>query len=298
MLTAAGFVLAAPLIAAFFISNLSAAFDWQWLNKLSTTMIGLASSASALIAVGGVWLRKARSGLDQLDQLRSTLDAKVESKTEQERTRLAKAQVDAERARQAIGEAERRFAAAKEREVAAKQDFENETARGRLNRFIRGKVADASYAKHLGIIASIRKDFGQLTDIMQGDRIDKSLSEEIKKSNEQYLKMLNELLASVEISTNVQQNLMEAKPDRTPLPLLRDEERADLMNARDALQRELEQKKKPDLPSFERIILYIDDLDRCPPEKVVEVLQAIHLLLCFPLFVVVVAVDARWVSAH
>jgi KAP family P-loop domain len=86
------------------------------------------------------------------------------------------------------------------------------------------------------------------------------------------------------------------KPDRTPLPLLRDEERADLMNARDALQRELEQKKKPDLPSFERIILYIDDLDRCPPEKVVEVLQAIHLLLCFPLFVVVVAVDARWVS--
>lgn len=50
--------------------------------------------------------------------------------------------------------------------------------------------------------------------------------------------------------------------------------------------------KKP----FERIILYIDDLDRCPPEKVVEVLQAIHLLLAFPLFVVVVAVDARWVA--
>ena len=45
-----------------------------------------------------------------------------------------------------------------------------------------------------------------------------------------------------------------------------------------------------------RIILYIDDLDRCPPDRVVEVLQAIHLLLAFPLFVVVVAVDARWMS--
>ena len=45
-----------------------------------------------------------------------------------------------------------------------------------------------------------------------------------------------------------------------------------------------------------RIILYIDDLDRCPPEKVVEVLRAIHLLLAFPLFVVVVAVDARWMK--
>ena len=45
-----------------------------------------------------------------------------------------------------------------------------------------------------------------------------------------------------------------------------------------------------------RIILYIDDLDRCPPEKVVDVLRAIHLLLAFRLFVVVVAVDARWMK--
>ncbi|MBN9125394.1 MAG: hypothetical protein BGO99_13630 [Nitrosospira sp. 56-18] len=45
-----------------------------------------------------------------------------------------------------------------------------------------------------------------------------------------------------------------------------------------------------------RIVLYIDDLDRCPPNKVVEVLQAVHLLLAFPLFVVVVGVDARWIK--
>lgn len=47
-------------------------------------------------------------------------------------------------------------------------------------------------------------------------------------------------------------------------------------------------------PDLERIILYIDDLDRCPPARVVEVLQAIHLLLAFPLFVVVVGADPRW----
>jgi hypothetical protein len=45
---------------------------------------------------------------------------------------------------------------------------------------------------------------------------------------------------------------------------------------------------------LERIVLYIDDLDRCPPARVVEVLQAIHLLLAFPLFVVVVGADPRW----
>lgn len=48
------------------------------------------------------------------------------------------------------------------------------------------------------------------------------------------------------------------------------------------------------LVPIERIILYIDDLDRCPENKVVEVLQAIHLLLAFRLFVVVVGVDSRW----
>jgi hypothetical protein len=45
---------------------------------------------------------------------------------------------------------------------------------------------------------------------------------------------------------------------------------------------------------LQRMVLYIDDLDRCSPERVVEVLAAIHLMLALPLFVVVVAVDPRW----
>ncbi|MFC9662591.1 P-loop NTPase fold protein [Nocardia sp. NPDC127606] len=48
------------------------------------------------------------------------------------------------------------------------------------------------------------------------------------------------------------------------------------------------------LPSIDRIVLYIDDLDRCPPQRVVQLLEAIHLLLAVELFVVVVAVDPRW----
>jgi hypothetical protein len=45
-----------------------------------------------------------------------------------------------------------------------------------------------------------------------------------------------------------------------------------------------------------RIILLIDDLDRCPPDKVVEVLEAAQLLVKTPLFVVVVAMDVRYVT--
>lgn len=47
---------------------------------------------------------------------------------------------------------------------------------------------------------------------------------------------------------------------------------------------------------LQRIILYIDDLDRCPEDRVVEVLEAVNLLMAFPLFVVVVGVDPRWVK--
>lgn len=49
-----------------------------------------------------------------------------------------------------------------------------------------------------------------------------------------------------------------------------------------------------ELAPLSRIVLYVDDLDRCEPARVVEVLQALHLLLSTPIFVVVVAADVRW----
>ncbi|SEJ69265.1 KAP family P-loop domain-containing protein [Demequina mangrovi] len=50
-------------------------------------------------------------------------------------------------------------------------------------------------------------------------------------------------------------------------------------------------------PARERIVLYVDDLDRCSHERVVEVLETVHLLLAETGFVVVVAVDPRWLEA-
>ena len=44
-----------------------------------------------------------------------------------------------------------------------------------------------------------------------------------------------------------------------------------------------------------RIVLYIDDLDRCPPKRVIEVLEAVQLLLRTPLFIVVLGLDTRYV---
>ncbi|WP_299221901.1 P-loop NTPase fold protein [uncultured Aquimarina sp.] len=67
---------------------------------------------------------------------------------------------------------------------------------------------------------------------------------------------------------------------------------------------EVENSKKENIEKFrkhferplERIVLYIDDLDRCPEDRVVEVLEAVNLLMAYPLFVVIVGVDPRWVK--
>jgi cell division protein FtsB len=74
-----------------------------------------------------------------------------------------------------------------------------------------------------------------------------------------------------------------------------------LLNHKGEMVRENE--KKPDLEfhelfirPLERVVLYIDDLDRCSEKKVVQVLEAVNLILAYPLFVVVVGVDPRWVK--
>jgi hypothetical protein len=46
----------------------------------------------------------------------------------------------------------------------------------------------------------------------------------------------------------------------------------------------------------DRIVLFIDDLDRCAPPVVVKVLEAVQILLASDLFVVVVGVDVRWLT--
>jgi hypothetical protein len=73
-----------------------------------------------------------------------------------------------------------------------------------------------------------------------------------------------------------------------------------LFQAVDEIVKEERKKRAAGQPSDldvpDRIILYIDDLDRCSYAQVYAVLQAIHLLLAFELFVVVVGVDVKWIQ--
>lgn len=45
-----------------------------------------------------------------------------------------------------------------------------------------------------------------------------------------------------------------------------------------------------------RVVLYIDDLDRCSPDTVVQVLEAVQLLVKNRLFIAVIAIDERYIN--
>jgi hypothetical protein len=87
-----------------------------------------------------------------------------------------------------------------------------------------------------------------------------------------------------------------ARADLQALSDLLREQRDDVATGDGAAQAESEAEPKAAARAVDRVILYVDDLDRCKPADVVRVLQLVHMLLAFELFVVVVAVDARWVA--
>ena len=130
-------------------------------------------------------------------------------------------------------------------------------------------------------VEAAAKRASALNEQLEQLRADRRLSDYIRQRNEStdYTKHLG-LIARVR---------MDFKQLST---LLRDvKEEAD-----SEMKRRQEDKDNAQIlfPRIDRIVLYIDDLDRCPEKNVVEVLQAVNLLLAFPLFVVVVGVDPRW----
>ena len=169
------------------------------------------------------------------------------------------------RARAAEESAEREVAE-RERELAEFRD------RGlRLQQFVRQRAASSDYRGQLGVISKVRRDFEELVALLP--TIDRTASaEQVVAVAEAASATVGDFGAPVESSAGALTSAGTGQPVAG--------------SETDSQQ----------VPQVERIILFIDDLDRCPHEKVVEVLQAVHLLLAFRLFVVVVGVDSRWLT--
>ncbi|MCI3275844.1 P-loop NTPase fold protein [Streptomyces cylindrosporus] len=141
----------------------------------------------------------------------------------------------------------------------------------------------------------------RLQGVAQGaaDRLDQDLRE----AGERVAALTDQLAqvdAAVRLSAFLKKRSADGDTAYLPYRSLLSQVRRDLermeADLADAHQQFRERVREPAsaTPPLQRIILYIDDLDRCPPERVVEVLAAVHLMLALELFIVVVAVDARW----
>lgn len=233
----------------------------------AAALIAAVSGLAAPLALAAAWVRvNATKAVGHIRKLRPFVEAaQTEIRGRKERELEPQRQVLADKTAVA-DEARARLQVATDRLAQASSDYAAGTGRARLLSFVRERVATDSYGKHLSFVATIRRDFEALSSLMT----DASVTDvEAETAASRHSKAVEELIArSADLLTREETERLRAttKPDVNPGR------------------------------GFQRIILYIDDLDRCPPEKVIEVLQAIHLLLAFKLFVVFVAVDVRWLE--
>lgn len=226
-----------------------------------------------LIGGGFAWLRTKRKSVDSM---LNTLDAAGRQIDRMYASAQAEYNIERQRLTNEVGEGQAAIDTAKQEVQAAKRErTETITALrdmepGRvLETFVQERAASTDYRKLLGVVALIRRDFKQLSDMLrEQDNIElrQAVTEILKKDEEQ---------RALQAQAVAPDGTAGATPAAEPSEQLIDETLKDYR--------------------IDRIVLYIDDLDRCPPKQVVDVLQAIHLLLAFELFVVVVGVDARWV---
>ena len=178
----------------------------------------------------------------------------------------------------------------------------------RLASFLEDRAGSEDYRKYLGVPAMIRRDFEKLHRLLVELReqsfvlpADEAFWQDLEGKSTasddeaDVPPSVRELVDSTGVrlrKVHVQRQGAEAEP----VYVVREVGRPRTITLRrdgDTARGEIEWA----LPRIDRIVLYIDDLDRCPADRVVEVLQAVHMLLTFPLFVVVVGVDARWISS-
>jgi hypothetical protein len=269
---------------------------------LADTVRTLVASAAPIVTVLGgaaAWLASAlRQGSKMaasLQRVEASVRRKLRDSDEGRQVRRAERAVEA-----ACDEVEER------RRTVAEVRVQIKTLRPSrwLSDFLRERASSSDYNKYLGITAIVRRDFEKLHQLMTQEPLCLDIDAAavaVKDVNGRAELDLGALAAALNAALRGRDLPLDAERC-TVGPAGGDSwQILDLANAR-----RIEVPRQGggtrtctvsyDGPRIDRIVLYIDDLDRCPPRRVIEVLEAVHLLLALPLFVVVVGVDVRWVT--
>jgi len=284
----------------------------------------------ALVGGAGTWLgtafRRASRAMSTVERIEANLQEKLDADSP--------AVAALRRAEQRVAAADEAVAARRRRIAELRQQVESLRPAQRLSNFLAERASSTDYRQHLGLAAMIRRDFERLHALMRPQGFDlpldgnvaaleagaipDDLRREVRRYDVPFARERETEGDSPGEAATTDAAGADGAATGDPAPRVETVvpgQRWRVLDPANGRTIEIERGGSGaggrrdaavverlrctlswNLPRIDRIILYIDDLDRCPPERVVEVLQAVHLLLAFPLFVVVVGVDARWVS--
>ena len=237
-----------------------------WASSSSTSKIQRSSAATAVAAFG--------NAIEVLRRRRTEFDAKLKELEAESRHRVEEARVrlEAEHLRRIAKEKAQVDALQTEldaqRKLLTDREVDLVQAAGKLATL--AAEHDARVAERVEAEAAMRAAKADLDRLSSALLLEEFIKD--RASTDEYRKQLG-FLALV-------------RRDIERLSLLIDE----------ANRKWLDHRNRDPAPLLNRIVLYIDDLDRCKESTVLSVLEAVHLLLAFPLFVCAVAVDPRWVE--
>ncbi|MGH2343420.1 P-loop NTPase fold protein [Segnochrobactraceae bacterium EtOH-i3] len=246
-------------------------FGWIAARYAPGTALG-ASIAGVMTATSGAlaWTaRRSQTALDRLQTYRTKSDATIAEHLRKERESSIQAAAELATAEAEVTQAEDALREANERATQAAIAYRNETGANRILHFVRERINAGTYTRHLSFIASIRRDFEELTRFLDESWRPSAEAEKARQAYEHQVDALLKMQGDAGL----------------------DEGEREMLKA--SLTARLGSEARP----FQRIVLYVDDLDRCRPAQVVAMLEAIQLLLTYPIFVVFVAVDVRWLRA-
>jgi hypothetical protein len=231
--------------------------NFQWVPEWFNKTAG---QVLAWVSAGLLLLQQVvsqfRSVATSLDGLKQRLQPAIQEAEDRRQAEVQSLEARVEQKQKELNVASAEVEKAQQAVAEATRELADVLSAKEVKRFIEQRIAAGDYQRQLGVISTIHNEF----------------------------KTLSRLISAF--------NKFERSPEGvTSRPATSNE----------LQQAENQEKTQQDIEKgktfgINRIVLFIDDLDRCRPKRVTEVLEAVHLLLAFPVFVVVVAVDARWMK--
>jgi|GEM_PF-5484482 len=269
--------------------QLGAEFLPETLSRFSERFGEVLAVAGLLMTWAGAGIRKAGSVVSALGAVEKAVREGKVPKGERMKLEAAEA---------AVGRAEEELEDQRRRVMELQARVETASPVRRLSRFLAERAESSDYRKHLGLPALARRDFEELGKLMNTPfRLSKAeVSVELEAGP--VPKELRHALRNAGVTLPETPTLTALQGDGSWSIRSASGDAAGSAKSREVFLETTDEGYTARVRGahIDRIILYIDDLDRCRAERVVEVLEAVHLLLALPLFVVVVGVDARWVE--